>query len=87
MAVDAGIPTPPPCVYYTGPKTSLKMSRPYKIALILRSRSNVAVYVDLTRMSDSELEVQVQAVMRRMRRDESAVIARMVMHEPTVCLN
>ncbi|MBS1936311.1 MAG: hypothetical protein JSS84_00660 [Bacteroidetes bacterium] len=63
------------------------MSRPYKIALILRSRSNVAVYVDLTRMSDSELEVQVQAVMRRMRRNESAVIARMVMREPTVCLN
>lgn len=64
-----------------------KMSRSYKIALILKSRSSLAVYSDLGRLSDSELERHVQALIRRMRRNESAVIARMVLRDPALGLN
>lgn len=63
------------------------MSRSYKIALILKSRSSLAVYNDLGRLSDSELEQHVLAMVRRMRRNESAVIARMVLRAPAFSLN
>lgn len=63
------------------------MSRSYKIALILKSRSSLPVYKDLDNLSDHELEVQVQAMIRRMRQNESAVIARLMQRQPTFSLN
>lgn len=63
------------------------MSRSYKIELILKSRSSLAVYHDLGRLSDSELERQVQAMVKRMRKNESAEIARMVLRDPAIGLN
>ena len=65
----------------------MKMSRPFKIALILQSRSSLPLYRDLDRMSDRELEEQVLELLRRMRRNESAVIARMIVRDPTFSLN
>lgn len=63
------------------------MSRTYKIALILKSRSSLPVYQDLARLSDRELDEQVLALIKRMRTNESAVIARMVLRQPTFSLN
>lgn len=63
------------------------MSRAYKIALILKSRSSLPVYKDLTKLTDRELDEQVLALVSRMRRNESAVIARMVLRQPTFSLN
>jgi hypothetical protein len=63
------------------------MSRTYKIALILKSRSSLPVYKDLARLSDRELDEQVLAMIKRMRTNESAVIARMVLRQPTFSLN
>jgi hypothetical protein len=63
------------------------MSRSYKIALILKSRSSLPVYRDLAKLSDRELDEQVMALIRRMRTNESATIARMVQRVPTFSLN
>jgi hypothetical protein len=63
------------------------MSRTYKIALILKSRSSLPVYQDLARLSDRELDEQVLAMIKRMRTNESAVIARMILRQPTFSLN
>jgi hypothetical protein len=63
------------------------MSRSYKIALILKSRSSLPVYRDLTKLSERELDEQVQAMIRRMRSNESSIIARMVLRKPTFSLN
>ncbi|HEY0975984.1 MAG TPA: hypothetical protein VGE21_00830 [Flavobacteriales bacterium] len=63
------------------------MSRAVKIALILKSRNSLPVYSDLSRLSDLELDEQVRAMLRRMRTNESHVIARMVLRQPTFSLN
>lgn len=63
------------------------MSRTYKIALILKSRSSLPVYRDLSKLSDRELDEQVYAMIRRMRANESSIIARMVLRQPTFSLN
>ena len=63
------------------------MSRSYKISLILKSRSSLPVYKDLAKLSDRELDEQVLAMIRRMRANESGVIARMVLRQPTFSLN
>ncbi len=63
------------------------MSRSYKIALILKSRSSLPIYRDLAKLSDRELDEQVLALIRRMRTNESATIARMVQRNPTFSLN
>ena len=63
------------------------MSRRYKIALILKSNSSLPLYTDVAKLSDRELEEQVMALFRRMRANESAVIARMVLRQPTFSLN
>lgn len=63
------------------------MSRTYKIALILKSRSSLPVYRDLARLSDRELDEHVAEMIKRMRHNESAVIARMVLRQPTFSLN
>jgi hypothetical protein len=63
------------------------MSRTYKIALILKSRSSLPIYRDLAKLSDRELDEQVMALIRRMRTNESATIARMVQRNPTFSLN
>lgn len=65
----------------------LNMSRSYKIALILKSRSSLAVYTDLSRLSDRELEEHVRNMVSRMRANESHVIARMALRQPTFSLN
>jgi hypothetical protein len=63
------------------------MSRSYKIALILKSRSSLPIYRDLAKLSDRELDEQVMELIRRMRTNESATIARMVQRDPTFSLN
>lgn len=63
------------------------MSRAYKIALILKSKSSLPVYKDLAKLSDRELDEQVTALFSRMRANESPVIARMVLRQPTFSLN
>lgn len=63
------------------------MSRSYKIALILKSRNSLPVYKDLSKLSEGELDEQVRAIVRRMRADESHVIARMVLRQPSFSLN
>lgn len=63
------------------------MSRSYKIALILKSRSSLPVYTDLSQLSDRELEEQVRTWVRRMAVDESKVIARMPLGNPAISLN
>lgn len=63
------------------------MSRSYKIALILKSKSSLPVYKDLARLTDRELDEQVENLIRRMRTNESAVIARTVLRQPTFSLN
>lgn len=63
------------------------MSRSYKIALILKSKSSLPVYKDLAKLSDRELDEQVLALIQRMRANESSVIARMVLRQPTFSLN
>ena len=63
------------------------MSRAYKIALILKSKSSLPVYKDLAKLSDPELDEQVAALFSRMRANESRVIARMVLRQPTFSLN
>ncbi|MEZ4740625.1 MAG: hypothetical protein R2818_14995 [Flavobacteriales bacterium] len=63
------------------------MSRSYKISLILKSKSSLPVYRDLAKLSDRELDEHVMAMIRRMRSNESAVIARMVLGQPTFSLN
>lgn len=63
------------------------MSRSYKIALILKSSSSLPVYRDLERLTERELDEQVVAMVRRMRVNESAAIARMVLRQPTFSLN
>ncbi|MBX2979110.1 MAG: hypothetical protein KF905_07440 [Flavobacteriales bacterium] len=63
------------------------MSRAYKIALIRKSRSSLPVYMDLEKLSDRELDEQVIALIQRMRANESSVIARMVLRQPTFSLN
>ncbi|MBK6541336.1 MAG: hypothetical protein IPG10_08660 [Flavobacteriales bacterium] len=63
------------------------MSRAYKISLILKSRSSLPVYKDLATLTERELDEQVVAMIRRMRSNESAVIARMVLRQPTFSLN
>lgn len=65
----------------------LRMSRAYKITLILKSRSSVSVYRDLNRLSDRELEEQVRRLVEQMNADESPVIARMVLRYPVFSLN
>lgn len=63
------------------------MSRSYKISLILKSKSSLPVYKDLAKLSDRELDEQVRAMIQRMRSNESSVIARMVLRQPTFSLN
>lgn len=63
------------------------MSRTYKISLILKSRSSLPVYTDLSKLSDRELDEHVASMIRRMRTDESSVIARMMLKDPTFSLN
>lgn len=63
------------------------MTRSYKIALILKSRNSLPVYRDLAKLSDRELDEQVLNMIQRMRANESAVIARMVLRQPTFSLN
>ncbi len=63
------------------------MSRSYKIAFILKSRSSLPVYKDLSGLSDVELEEHLRAMIRRMRSDESHVIARMTLRNPSFSLN
>jgi hypothetical protein len=63
------------------------MSRSYKIALILKSRSSLPLYKDLSQLSDRELDEQIMDLMRRMRANESGVIARMVLRQPAFGLN
>ncbi len=63
------------------------MSRSYKISLILKSKSSLPVYRDLAKLSDRELDEHVIAMLRRMHANESAVIARMVLRQPTFSLN
>lgn len=63
------------------------MLRSYKIALLLKSRSSLPVYTDLSRLTDRELEEQVRAWLRRMTVDESKVIARMPLGNPAISLN
>jgi len=63
------------------------MSRSYKIALILKSRSSLPVYRDLSKLSERELDEQVSAMIRRMRANESSIIARMMLRQPTFSLN
>jgi|GEM_PF-484822 len=63
------------------------MSRSYKISLILKSRNSLSVYQDPNALSDAELDEQVRAMVRRMRSNESHVIARMVLRQPTFSLN
>jgi hypothetical protein len=63
------------------------MSRTYKIALILKSRSSLPVYKDLALLSDRELDEHVLDMIKRMRHNESAIIARMVLRQPTFSLN
>lgn len=63
------------------------MTRKYKITFILKSRRNMAVYTDLSHMTDEELDDHYRTMVRRMRRNESAVIARMVLRQPTFSLN
>ncbi len=63
------------------------MTRAYKIALILKSKSSLPVYKDLAKLSDRELDQQVAALFSRMRANESPVIARMVLRQPTFSLN
>ena len=63
------------------------MSRSYKIALILKSRSSLPVYRDLSKLSERELDEQVSAMIRRMRSNESSIIARMMLRQPTFSLN
>lgn len=63
------------------------MSRSYKIALILKSKSSLPVYKDLAKLSDRELDEQVHALIQRMRSNESSVIARMILRQPTFSLN
>lgn len=63
------------------------MSRSYKIALILKSKSSLPVYKDIAKLSDRELDEQVMALISRMRKNESSVIARMVLRQPTFSLN
>jgi hypothetical protein len=63
------------------------MSRTYKIALILKSRSSLPVYRDLSELSDRELDQHVAAMIRRMQANESQVIARMALRQPTFSLN
>jgi hypothetical protein len=63
------------------------MSRAYKISLILKSRSSLPVYRDLSKLSDVELDEQVRLMVRRMRTNESGIIARMSLRQPTFSLN
>lgn len=63
------------------------MSRAYKISLILKSRNSLPVYKDLSKLSDGELDEQVRAMVRRMRMNESRIIARMVLRQPTFSMN
>ncbi|MBS1581748.1 MAG: hypothetical protein JST66_06050 [Bacteroidetes bacterium] len=63
------------------------MSRSYKISLILKSRNSLPVYKDLSKLSEGELDEQVRAIVRRMQANESHVIARMVLRQPTFSLN
>ena len=63
------------------------MSRTYKIALILKSRSSLPVDRDLSELSDRELDQHVAAMIRRMQANESQVIARMALRQPTFSLN
>ncbi|MBL7963390.1 MAG: hypothetical protein JNM31_06050 [Flavobacteriales bacterium] len=63
------------------------MTRSYKIALILKCKSSLPVYRDLDKLSDRELDEQVERVFSRMRRNESAVIARMMLRQPTFSMN
>ncbi len=79
---DRGIPNASVIVFL--PRS---MSRAYKISLILKSRSSLPVYQDLTKLSDSELEEQVRVMVRRMRTNESSIIARMSLRQPTFSLN
>ncbi|MBK9759054.1 MAG: hypothetical protein IPO90_03530 [Flavobacteriales bacterium] len=63
------------------------MSRAYKISLILKSRNSLPVYKDLAKLSDMELDEQVRCMVRRMRANESSIIARMSLRQPTFSLN
>lgn len=63
------------------------MSRAFKIALLLKSRNSLPVYKDLASLSEGELDEQIKAVLRRMRSDESHVIARMALRQPTFSMN
>ena len=63
------------------------MSRAFKISLILKSRNSLPVYKDLAKLSDVELDDQVRAIVRRMRANESGIIARMTLRQPTFSLN
>lgn len=82
LCVAGGIPSRVAYVFRVS-----QMSRAYKIALILKSRNSLPVYKDLAKLSDVELDEQVKAIVRRMRANESAVIARMSMRQPTFSLN
>ena len=63
------------------------MSRAFKISLILKSRNSLPVYKDLAKLSDVELDDHVRAIVRRMRANESGIIARMTLRQPTFSLN
>ena len=45
------------------------------------------MYRDLEKLSDRELDEQVLEMVRKMKANESAVIARMVLRQPTFSLN
>ncbi len=77
-----GIPSGGTLVYSLG-----TMSRAFKISLILKSRNSLPVYKDLAKLSDVELDDQVRAIVRRMRANESGIIARMTLRQPTFSLN
>lgn len=70
------------CVY-----PLIVMSRTYKIAFILKCRTSLPVYKDLMLLSDKELDEHMVTVLRSMRTNESALIARMVLKHPTFSLN
>ena len=63
------------------------MSRSYKITLILQCRSSLPLYRDLSHMSDRELDEEVLELIRRMDRNDSAVIARMRLRGASLSLN
>lgn len=63
------------------------MLRSYKIALILKCKGSLPVYKNLEKLSDRELDEYVRTMINRLQVDESHVIARMMIRQPTFSLN